>query len=68
MKRKHQRTLELIFARPIGGGVPWRDVLALFKELGAETSEREGSRVAVVLSGEVRVLLRRWLETHGVTP
>jgi hypothetical protein len=84
MKRKHQRTLELIFVRPVSGSVPWRDVLALFQELGAEISEREGSRVAVVLFDEVRVFhrphpspntdkgavasIRRWLEQHGVTP
>ena len=39
MKRKHQRTLELIFVRPVSGSVPWRDVLALFQELGAEIGE-----------------------------
>ena len=49
MKRKHQRTLELIFSRPGSGSVPWRDIEALFQELGGEVSERAGSRVAVVL-------------------
>ena len=84
MKRKHQRTLELIFSRPTSGNVQWRDVEALFMELGAEISEREGSRVAVVLFEEVRVFhrphpspntdqgavasIRRWLEQHGVEP
>ena len=84
MKRKHQRTLELIFLRPVNGSVPWRDVLALFQELGAEVSEREGSRLAVVLFDEVRVFhrphpsantdkgavasIRRWLDQHGVIP
>jgi hypothetical protein len=84
MKRKHQRTLELIFARPVSGNVQWRDIEALFVELGAEVSEREGSRVAVVLFEEVRVFhrphpspntdkgavasVRKWLEQHGVEP
>ena len=84
MKRKHQRTLELIFARPASGNVQWRDIEALFVELGAEVSEREGSRVAVVLFEEVRVFhrphpspntdkgavasVRKWLEQHGVEP
>jgi len=84
MKRKHQRTLELIFVRPASGNVQWRDIEALFVELGAEVSEREGSRVAVVLFEEVRVFhrphpspntdkgavasLRKWLEQHGVEP
>lgn len=84
MKLKHQRTLELIFARPTNGNVKWRDIEALFVELGAEVSEREGSRVAVVLFEEVRVFhrphpspntdkgavasVRKWLEQHGVEP
>ncbi|WP_396268982.1 type II toxin-antitoxin system HicA family toxin [Ideonella sp.] len=84
MKRRHQRTLELIFAHPTSANVPWKDVEALFRELGAKVSEREGSRVAVVLFGEVRVFhrphpspntdkgavasVRKWLEQHGVLP
>lgn len=84
MRRKHQRTLELIFARPTIGNVRWRDIEALFVEQGAEVSEREGSRVAVVLFEEVRVFhrsdaspntdkgavasVREWLEQHGVEP
>ncbi|MBC7702452.1 MAG: type II toxin-antitoxin system HicA family toxin [Rhodoferax sp.] len=84
MKRKHQRTLKLILARPTSGNVQWRDIEALFVELGAEVSEREGSRVAVVLFEEVRVFhrphpspntdkgalasIRKWLEQHGVEP
>ena len=84
MKRKHQRTLELIFVRPTSGNVQWRDIEALFVELGAEVSEREGSREAVVLFEEVRVFhrphpspntdkgavasVRKWLEQHGVEP
>ena len=84
MKRKHQPTLDLLFARPTCGNVQWRDVEALFVELGAEVSEREGSRVAVVLFEEVRVFhrphpspntdksavanIRKWLEQHGVEP
>jgi len=84
MKRRHQRTLELIAARPTSGNVQWRDTEALFIELGAEISERAGSRVAVVLFEEVRVFhrphpspntdegapasIRKWLEQHGVEP
>lgn len=84
MKRKHQRTLESLFARPASANIQWRDVEALLRELGAEVSEREGSRVAVVLFGEVRVFhrphpspntdkgavtsIRKWMEQHGVEP
>lgn len=84
MKRKHQRTLDLIFARPTSANIPWRDIESLFLGLGAEVSEREGSRVAVVLFGEVRVFhrphpspdtdkgavasIRQWLQQQGVEP
>ncbi len=84
MKRKCQRTLELIFFRPVSGSLPWMDIEALFQELGGEVSERAGSRVAVVLFGEVRVFhrhhpspdtdkgaiasIRKWFKEHGVTP
>ena len=84
MSRKHQRTLEAIFSRPLSANVHWHDVESLFVELGADVSEREGSRVAVFLFGEVRVFhrphpspntdkgalasIRKWLEQHGVSP
>ena len=84
MKRKCHRTLELIVAHPTSGNVQWKDVEALFRELKAEISEREGSRVAIVLFGEVRVFhrphpspntdkgaiasIRKWFEQHGVVP
>jgi len=84
MKRKHQRTIELIYARPVSANLRWSDVEALFKELGAEISEREGSRIEVFLFGVVRVFhrphpspdtdkgalasIRKWLEENGVTP
>lgn len=58
MKKKHQKTLEAIYARPVSANVQWRDIEALFADLGAEITEREGSRVAVVLFGEVRVFHR----------
>lgn len=84
MKRKHQKILELIFARPISGNIQWRDIEALLVDLGAEISEREGSRVGVRLFGDRRVFhrphpspntdkgavaaIREWLNTHGVKP
>ena len=84
MKRKHAATLDLIFARPVSGSVKWQDIEALFVALGAEVSEREGSRIGVFLFGEVRVFhrphpspdtdkgavssIRKWFESHGVRP
>lgn len=84
MKRKHLRTLEQIFARPVSANVRWADVEALFAELGGQVAEREGSRVLVRLFGDRRVFhrphpepttdkgavesIRKWLEEHGVKP
>jgi hypothetical protein len=84
MKRKHRRTLEAIFARPVSANIQWRDIDALFRTLGAEIEEREGSRLEVFLFGEVRVFhrphprpdtdkgavasIRTWLQSHGVEP
>ena len=84
MKRKHQKTLDAIYARPVSANIQWRDIEALFVELGAEISEREGSRIAVLLFDEVRVFhrphpspdtdkgavasIRKWFEQHGVAP
>ena len=85
MKRKHAKTLALLFHRPVSGNVKHDEVIALFVELGAQIeTSREGSRVGVVLFGEVRVLhkphpspnmdkgavtaVRGWLEQHGVIP
>ena len=84
MKRKHQKTLERIFGRPTSGTIPWSDIESLFNALGADVSERTGSRVAVVLFGEVRVFhrphpspdtdkgainsIRDWLDLYEVRP
>ena len=84
MKRKHLETLEQIFARPVRGSIRWADIEALFLYLGAEITEREGSRIGVFLFGEIRVFhrprpspdtdkgavasIRKWLESNGVKP
>ena len=84
MQRKHQRTLEHIFSRPVSGGIKWRDIEALLVALGGEVSEREGSRVGVKVCGDRRVFhrphpspdtdkaavesVRKWLENNGVKP
>ena len=84
MKPKHRKTPKRIFSRPVSANIKWKDIEALFIALGAEVSDREGSRVAVVLFNEVKIFhrphptpttdkgavssIRKWLETHGVTP
>ena len=42
MRRKHQKTLELIFKRPVSGNIRWADIEALLESLGAEMHEAEG--------------------------
>jgi len=84
MKKKHQKTLELIYRRPVSGNIHWSDIESLFIALGADVSARAGSRIAVVLFDEVRVFhrphpspctdkgavasIRNWLEENEVTP
>ena len=84
MGKRNHKTLEAIFSHPTSANLRWRDIEALLVELGAEVTEREGSRVAVVLFGEVRVFhrphpgpntdkgavasVRNWLKQHGVMP
>ena len=84
MKRVHQKTLDAVFAHPTSANIAWKDIESLFVGLGAEVTEREGSRVAIFLFNEVRVFhrphpspktdkgavvsVRKWLEQHGVNP
>ena len=84
MKRKHQKTLELIFNQPVSANIKWREIEALFVALGAQISEREGSRIGVKLFNDRRVFhrphpspntdkgavvsIRNWLNKNGVQP
>lgn len=84
MRRKHAATLKALFTRPTSGSIRWSEIEALLVALGGEVSEREGSRIGVVLFGEVRVFhrphpspdtdkgavasVRAWLQSHGVKP
>lgn len=82
MGKKHQRTIEAIFASPVQSSIKWRDIEAMFVALGAEIEEGRGSRVRVLLNGEEAVFhrphpqketdkgavvsVRRFLENAGV--
>ncbi len=84
MKRKCQKTLELIFHHPVSGNIKWNDIESLFIELGAEISEREGSRIGVRLFNTRKVFhrphpspntdkgavasIREWLRENKVIP
>jgi hypothetical protein len=84
MNKKHQRTLNAIYERPERSDIVWRDIEALFADLGAEISEGSGSRVRVALNGVRAVFhrphpqkeitkgavksVRRFLQTAGIEP
>lgn len=82
MKKKHIKTLALVFKQPVSANIDWKEIESLFVGLGAEISEREGSRIGVRLFGEMRVFhrphpspktdkgavasVREWLKRNGV--
>ena len=51
MNNKNRKILELIFKNPIAQNIRWIDIEALFKHIGAEITEGNGSRVRIVLNG-----------------
>jgi hypothetical protein len=58
VNRKHQQTLEAIFAEPVLSNVEWKAVESLFEALGAEITEGRGSRVRIALNG-IRAVFHR---------
>lgn len=82
MNKRHQRTLEAIFATPVRASINWKDIESLFVALGASIEERRGSRVRILLKEEEAVFhrphpqketdkgavvsIRRFLENAGV--
>jgi len=84
VKHKCYKTLERLFRHPVSGNIKWPEIMAVFRELGAEIVEREGSRVEVYLFGVVRIFhrphpspdtdkgavaaIRKWLDENGVVP
>ena len=58
MKKKHQIVLQKLFTHPISANIKWSEIESLFIELGAEISEREGSRIGIKLFEDRRVFHR----------
>jgi hypothetical protein len=57
MKRKHAKTLALLFHRPTSANVKFSDMIALLTELGARIDEsREGSRVGISWRDDLKVM------------
>ncbi len=84
LNRKHQTTLQAIFAKPVQANIVWKDIEALLEALGAELSEGNGSRIRIALNGRKAVFhrphprketdkgamvsMRRFLTELGVKP
>ncbi|WP_249274193.1 type II toxin-antitoxin system HicA family toxin [Parachlamydia sp. AcF125] len=84
MNKKHERTLQAIFAKPVQASIHWKDIESLFAALGAEIREGRGSRIRVLLNNQEAVFhrphpqketdkgavisVRRFLENAGVKP
>jgi hypothetical protein len=84
LSRKHEATLDAIFATPVQASIAWTDIEALFVACGAEISEGRGSRVRVAINGVRAVFhrphprketdkgavksVRRFLTEAGITP
>lgn len=51
MRKKHTLTLNAIFADPVQSSILWRDIETMLEALGAEISERRGSRICISLNG-----------------
>jgi len=51
LNKKHQTTLNALFAVPVQSSIAWKDIETLLKALGAEISEGSGSRVRIALNG-----------------
>ena len=58
MNRKHRRTLEVVFTDPVSGSAAWADIESLLIAAGAQVIEGRGSRVRLVLGGEVGTFQR----------
>jgi HicA toxin of bacterial toxin-antitoxin, len=58
MNRKHQATINAVFARPTKSDVRWSAIESLIRALGGEVSERAGSRVVIRLNGLTAVFHR----------
>jgi hypothetical protein len=46
MNSKQRKTLESVASRPIPDNLPWNNIESLFRAIGCEVIEGEGSRVS----------------------
>ncbi|MBI5570498.1 MAG: type II toxin-antitoxin system HicA family toxin [Desulfomonile tiedjei] len=84
MNKAQSRTLEAIFSQPVPATLEWRRIESLFRALGAQIIEGDGSRVRFLLNGVIATFhrphpareakpyqvrdARAYLESAGVKP
>lgn len=82
MNHRHRKVLHAFFAHPISSNVHFRDVEAVFQELGAEISDAHTGRLHLSLNGQSAnfptaghsvpkgevMRIRKFLEDCGVDP
>ena len=68
MKRKHQRTLDLIFSRPVSANVRWADIEALFDALSRPGDGRPVAVIANTTKGKGVSFIEGGVEWHHKVP
>lgn len=58
MNKKHLKTYKNVYSNPVKSDILWMDIEGLFRALGADISEGNGSRIRVKLNGERAVFHR----------
>lgn len=58
MNKKQRATLQVIFKDPVQSNIKWTDIESLFRHLGAEISEGNGSRIRIILN-DVKAVFHR---------
>jgi len=53
VNKKQSKTLTSIYEKPTRCDVSWRDVESLFKAIGSDVVEGEGSRISIVFNKRI---------------
>ncbi|MCK9391354.1 MAG: hypothetical protein M0Q01_07300 [Syntrophales bacterium] len=53
MNKKYRKTLTDIYEKPTRADVSWKNVASLFRAIGSDIFEGEGSRISVVFNKRV---------------
>ena len=68
MQRKHTKTLNIIFTKPISANIKWADIEALFIALGAEVQVYHRPHPQPTTDKGAVASVRKWLDSLGYSP